>query len=177
MFSVSRFAPLDRCSVRVMPLKRYNIKGDAMSFNKVSGVAKLFKVKLAQSAKGDPLDFEGAQRELGAITDVKDYNKPKAPVAPTPKPSAQLAAAVPGTSTDMGGLPSDLKQMLDTGAPGLKGVLHLTINGDRVSVAYNADRWNKGAGALKKVLMNALSPKYMIDDPVGYFNPSWTFNY
>jgi hypothetical protein len=153
----------------------YNIEGNAMSVKKVSELAKKFQVKLAQHAKGDPLDFEGAKKELGAITDVKEYGKhPQS--APKPAPKPQLATSIPGTAGE-GDLPADLKQMLDIGAPGLKGMLKLTLDGKNVGVAFNADRWTNGASSLKRVLTNALSPKYMVGDPIGYFNPTWTFNY
>lgn len=145
-----------------------------MSVKKVSDLAKKFQVKLAQNLKGDPLDFEGAKKELGAITDVKEYGKHPQP-APKPAPKPQLATSIPGT--EQGALPADLKQMLDVGAPGLKGMLKLTVDGKHVRVDYNADRWQNGATNLKRVLVNALSPKYIVDDPIGYNKPEWTFNY
>lgn len=154
-----------------------------MSVKKVSDVAKKFKIKLAQSpelSKYDPVDFEGAKKELGALTDVSEY-KQKAPT-PTVKtqPKTNLIPQNQNAPTDARNtetLPEDVKQLLNVGAPGVKGMLQLDVDGNRVSVKYNADRWTHGASSLKKVLTNALSPKYLVGDPIGYFNAMWKSNY
>lgn len=143
-----------------------------MSVKKVSELAKKFQVKLAQ----DP--FAGlTPDQLSHMPAEKLQDKvfgPATPKAPAAKP--QLATSVPSSEGE-GELPGDLKQMLDIGAPGLKGMLKVTLDGKNVSVAYNADRWSRGASSLKRILTNALSPKYVVGDPIGYFNPTWTFNY
>lgn len=146
-----------------------------MSLKKVSELAQKFQVKLAQ----DP--FAGMTPEqLSSMPADKLQEKvfgpsPSAQKAPAPAPKPQLATAVSGPEDSE--LPADLKQMLDIGAPGTKGMLKLKLDGKNVSVAYNADRWHGGASNLKRVLVNALSPKYVVGDPIGYFKPEWTFNY
>lgn len=146
-----------------------------MSLKKIANLAKTFEIKLAQNHSMDPMDFEGAKKDLGAITDVKEYNQNKTKVSPPAHPTPNTHTGKPNALSN--DLPVDIKHMLDVGAPGLKGMLKLKLNGSYVDVMYNADRWHHGASALKRVLTNALSPKYLVSDPVGYRNPEWTFNY
>jgi hypothetical protein len=147
-----------------------------MSFKKVSDLAKKFQVKLAQDPFAGASPEELSHMPVDKLQDkVFGLSHKPAPVAPKTEVATSFAPTlVNDTAT---GLPLDLKQMLDIGAPGTKGMLKLTVEGKGVSVAYNADRWTHGATALKRVLTNALSPKYVVGEPIGYNNPGWTFNY
>lgn len=54
-----------------------------------AALKKIASVKLGQSGlKGDPLDFEAANRDLGyPILDSKEYDKPRPAPNPTPPPT------------------------------------------------------------------------------------------
>lgn len=119
---------------------------------------------------GDPLDM--GKKELGAFTDVSEYNKPKNPAKPSGgKPQAAFSVGEDAVDSF-----ADIKKMLDVGVPGTKGVLRLTVMGNSVGVAYNKNRWNVHPKEVKRLLTNALSPTYIVGEPVGYMNPDWSMN-
>lgn len=156
-----------------------------MSLNRVSRLARKFQIKLAQvergispldpnapmgGMQGDPLDFEHAKSDLGAFTDVSEYSKPSKPGQPS---KSQTAFSVGDQVDDRF---ATIKKMLDVGVPGTKGVLRLTVNDKNVKPAYNKSRWNVHPAEVKRLLTNALSPTYTVEDPIGYINPDWSVN-
>lgn len=169
-----------------------------MSLKKVTYLAKQFSIKLAQKPKptginpgelpfggaanpygsdapfggtaGDPM--AAAKKELGALTEPEEYNR----FAPAPAKS-QTAFSLNAPHT---GAPNDqfstIRKMLDIGLPGTKGILRLVVNGNNITPMYNRSRWRVKPDEAHRMLMNALSPKYTVDKPIGYINPDWSFN-
>lgn len=119
---------------------------------------------------GDPF---GGTNDMGAITDVRDYNRP---AANKPGPNSKVKPTQMAFSVEGPEQFADIKKMLDIGVPGTKGVLRLTVSGNSIKPSYNKSRWNVHPKEVKRLLMNALSPTYTVEDPIGYINPDWSTN-
>jgi len=145
---------------------------------KLSELAKKFQIKLAQ----DP--FAGlAPEQLSSMPVEQLQNQVFGPSqsAPAAKPvTAPSRNVQPVKAPSQSALPADIKAKLDTGAPGFKGALYVTMPNPAdpkgLTIAYNIDRvGNRSANQVKAILDRAL-PGYRIE-VVGHKNPTWTTNY
>lgn len=126
--------------------------------------------KFAQCMPGDPL----CDPDDGKILETQKKPEPK----PAPKPAP--APKKPDTNkADFGNgmLPQDLKSALDVAAPNLKGLLSLTVDGQNVSIKYNADKIH-GASKIQQAVQSALAnTDYSVVSCVGEMNPTWRPNF
>ena len=115
---------------------------------------------------GDPF---GGTNDLGAITDVKDYDKTK---PASNKPQASSSDPTVGVASSM---PAPVQKALDSiGAPVLKGNLHVTVDGKNVNARFN-NVLSFDANQMKALLTKAF-PGYTIN-VIGEQNPRWVSNY
>jgi len=119
--------------------------------------------------RSDP--FYGGESPSGTAAPAKanPSTLAKTPVK-TDAPMKQVATT--------SGVSQDLASLLQTGAPGLKGALAIKQNGKFLDISYNADQVRKlglSANDVKRVLTNAVSPRFEISDVVGLTNPDSSF--
>lgn len=100
--------------------------------------------------------------------------------APANTPAAvvenrQVKQMAPASS----GVTAQLASLLQSGAPGLKGLVQVKANGKFLDVSYNADavrnKLKLSANDVKRILTNAVGPAYQISNVVGLTNPDATF--
>lgn len=136
--------------------------------------------KLAQSADPfyheiDKSDPNAAAYEHDPLYSPKEWNDaPAKPVSVSPDLQSKYG---PGAVAPASSLPANVKQMLDTGAPGLKNSLMLSLDGSKTM--YRSDMVKMTPSQVKSLLTSAL-PGYNIGEVVGMDNPqkdTWHPNY
>lgn len=136
----------------------------------------------------DPLSGLNGKMEPGVKV---PQNKGKGPTAKQTQDAAnQLAALSPQKpNTQVAGpkeqkaqqpersaLPSDMKSLLDIGAPGLKGLLYFyNPRGNVFDVRYNLTRYNGGNARIKQIIENAIGPSFRVGEIVGVDDPQAGF--
>lgn len=95
--------------------------------------------------------------------------------APKPKPKS---APAPAPAPARGALPPDVKSALDVAnLPQLKGNTLVTVNGNTLNIAFNADKIKDRPTDLKNKLNSALGGDFTVGQIIGYNNPNWKPNY
>lgn len=148
-----------------------------MSLKKLTELAKRFQTKLAQDPFSglDPEQLTSMPQE-----ELQDRLFGPSPSKNTPVPIAQPAKPINAPAlTKSTGLPVDIREKLNYGAPGLKGVIYVIPDAKdpkSLRIYYNTERWTRGNETIKRILINAL-PGYNVFEVVGHQNPTWTTNY